>query len=100
MSKAVGTDPMADLGDGSFALWGGNTDVNTTVRMTGPSAINDYANLLSHLGGVTNILTDVYDPEDVNMDGNVRATGPLTINDYAKMLSMLGVFTKIITEQL
>ena len=81
-------------------MWGGNTTGDNKVRATGPPTINDYSNLLNFLGGPNNIIFDVYERQDINMDGNVRATGPPTINDYAKLLNILGGATNIIIEQL
>ncbi len=92
--KAVQTAPTA-----IYALWGGNTSVNNTVRATGPPAINDYTVILNTLGFPANVQPNVYSNADVNMDGTVRVTGPPAINDYSKLLNILGVPTAIITEQ-
>jgi len=102
MAQAFGTNPMKQVQTTPtpiFALWGGNTSVNNTVRATGPATINDYTAILSTLTFPTNIIPTVYSNSDVNMDGTVRATGPATINDYSKLLSILGTPTTIITEQ-
>jgi hypothetical protein len=98
--QAHGTNPMAEVSTGVWGMWGGNTTGDYMVRATGPPTINDYSNLLNYLGGPTNIITDVYVSQDINMDGNVRATGPPTINDYAKLLNILGGAINIIFEQL
>lgn len=102
MSQAFGTNPMKQVQTTPtpiFALWGGNTGVNNTVRATGPPTINDYTVILSTLTFPTNIIPNIYSNADVNMDGTVRATGPPTINDYSKLLNILGTPTTIITEQ-
>lgn len=99
-SQAHGTNPMAEVSTGVWGMWGGNTTGDYMVRATGPPTINDYSNLLNYLGGPTNILTDVYARQDINMDGIARATGPPTINDYAKLLNILGGFVNIIFERL
>ncbi|MBK9335831.1 MAG: hypothetical protein IPM98_04320 [Lewinellaceae bacterium] len=101
MAQAFGANPMKQVqtSPAIFALWGGNTSVNNTVRATGPPTINDYSVILNTLGYPTNILPNVYSNSDVNMDGTVRVTGPPTINDYSKLLSILGTPTNIITEQ-
>ncbi len=97
---------QADLGGGEFGMYAGNANGDSSsagaykyIRMTGPSSINDYQELISRLGGVyTTIVTSVYDYEDLNMDGNIRMTGPSSINDYSLLLSVLGgVYTTIIT---
>ena len=99
-SQAYGINPMIEVSTGVWAMWGGNATGDNKVRATGPPSINDYSNLLNYLGGPTNIITDVYTEQDINMDGNVRATGPPTINDYAKLLNILGGAVNIILEQL
>lgn len=94
-----GTDAQADI-SGALCLIGGNADSNSVTRATGPSFINDSAQILTRLGTYTNIISSTYDTADVNMDGTIRATGPSFINDSAKLLSFLGVYTNIKTEQL
>ncbi len=95
-----GSNARQDLGGGVLGMWGGNANENTSVRATGPASINDYSSLLNYLGTPTTIRTNVYVPQDLNMDGNVRTTGPPAINDYSKLLSILGIITNIISEQL
>ena len=99
-SQASGTEPMSDLGNGVWGMWGGNTTGDATVRATGPPTINDYSNLLNFLGGPNGIITDIYSRRDINMDGNARATGPPSINDYSRLLNILGTSVNIILEQL
>ena len=98
---------MKDLGGGAFGMWGGNANGMTTpgfpaVRATGPLAQNDYLYLVTTaLGGnVGIILSNVYNPADMNMDGQVRATGPLVQNDYLFLITTVlgGDATKIITQ--
>lgn len=95
-----GTNARQDLGGGVLGMWGGNADSNGSVRATGLAAINDYSNLLSQLGTPTNIQTNVYMSQDLNMDGMLRVSGSTTINDYSKLLNILGTVTNIINEQL
>lgn len=101
MTQGHGTNPMKQVqtNPAVFALWGGNTSLNNTVRMTGPPSINDYTVILNTLGAPAGIQSNVYSNSDVNMDGTVRLTGPASINDYSKLLNILGVYTNIITEQ-
>jgi len=102
LTQAYGTNPMKQVQttpSAIFALWGGNTSVNNTVRASGPPAINDFTVLLNTLGFATNVLFSVYSNADINMDGTVRMTGPPAINDYTKLLTILGATTNIITEQ-
>jgi len=101
MSQGHGTNPMKQVqtNPAIFALWGGNTSLNNTVRVTGPPSINDYTVILNTLGAPAGIQSNVYSNADVNMDGTVRLTGPASINDYSKLLNILGAYTNIITEQ-
>jgi len=101
MTQGHGTNPMKQVqaSPAVFALWGGNTSLNNTVRVTGPPSINDYTVILNTLGAPAGIQSNIYSNADVNMDGSVRLTGPASINDYSKLLSILGVYTNIITEQ-
>lgn len=86
--------------NGTMMMWGGNTDGNTFVRMSGPPFINDASKLLAKIGTYTSVLTGEYSLEDVNMDGIIRASGPIFINDNTFILSVLGSYTNVITEQL
>lgn len=100
-AKAFGTNPMGPLpSSASLALYGGNVDYNTQIRASGPPSINDDSKLLSRLGVPTAIVTGVYEPFDINMDGTIRASGPPAINDRSKLLSILGSAIVILTEQL
>ncbi len=101
MSQGFGANPMKQVqaSPAIFALWGGNTSLNNTVRATGPPSINDYSVILNTLGAPAGIQSNVYSNSDVNMDGTVRVTGPPAINDYSKLLNILGAPTNIITEQ-
>ncbi len=101
LGQAFGVNPMkqVQITPPVFALWGGNANANTSVRATGPVALNDYSTILTTLGTPTNVLSNIYSNADLNMDGTVRATGPATINDYSRLLNILGVPTTIINEQ-
>ena len=79
-----------------FGMWGGNANGMTTagspaVRASGPTPQNDYLYLIfTTLGGdVSNILSIVYHPADVNLDGQVRGSGPLVQNDYLFILTTI-----------
>jgi hypothetical protein len=93
---------QASLTGGVFGMYGGNANSNTTVRYTGPSALNDnFALLNTILGGVkTNILSGVYSVGDLNMNGSVRYTGPSALNDNFFLLNTVlgGIKTTIITQ--
>lgn len=104
-TQAVG-DQQVELEAGVYGIYGGNANGESAIstafkgiRMTGPSSINDALALLNQLGGVyTASQFNVYETEDMNMDGNVRMTGPSSINDALFLLGVLdGVYTTTIT---
>nr|AOE10174.1 hypothetical protein [uncultured bacterium] len=104
VNQAVG-DQQEELETGVYGVYGGNANGESAVataykgiRMTGPSTINDALALLNQLGGIyTATQFDVYETEDLNLDGNVRMTGPSTINDALFLLGVLdGVYTNLI----
>ena len=104
VNQAVG-DQQEELETGVYGVYGGNANGESAVataykgiRMTGPSTINDALALLNQLGGIyTATQFDVYETEDLNLDGNVRMTGHSTINDALFLLGVLdGVYTNLI----
>ncbi len=86
--------------DGKVSLWGGNTNGDGVIKMTGPFVTNnDYLKLLNVLGASTNVLSGVYLQQDLNMDGTLKMTGPfVTNNDYLRLLNILGASTNIIQQ--
>jgi len=103
-TQAVG-DQQEELEAGVYGIYGGNANGESSIataykgiRMTGPSTINDALALLNQLGGVyTATQFNVYETEDLNLDGNVRMTGPSTINDALFLLGVLdGIYTNLI----
>jgi len=99
---AITTNPaMKDLGNGLFAMWGGNGANTgggaTNVRATGAAVVNDYQFILTVLNGATSV--PGYSNADYNMDGTVRATGAAVVNDYTFLLNVLGINTAISQHQ-
>jgi hypothetical protein len=93
-------DALATVTAGVYGLWGGNTNGDKSVKMTGFSpANNDYLKLLNTLGSSTAIQSAVYSNQDLNMDGTVKMTGfsPAN-NDYLKLLNILGAATNSILQ--
>ena len=83
-----------------YGMHSGNANVNNTVRVTGPAAINDYTRIINILGGnYINVISNIYSVGDINMDGTVRVTGPAAINDNSKIINSLGGnYINIITQ--
>lgn len=78
---------MVAVSGGKFAMWGGNANSNTTVRLTG--LLNDAGQILLSLGSVqSNSLPNVYHNSDLNLNGTVNFTG--LNNDPGFLLSVLG----------
>ena len=96
--------PMRSMGNGRYAMWGGNGNGNSTVRVTGTAPVNDYLYLVnfSLQGVISKVLTNVYNNGDYNMNGTVRATGTNIVNDYLYLLNGVlgGVSSKVLTQHL
>lgn len=74
LSKAFGTEAMADLGAGRFAMWGGDVNGDGTIKYNGGS--NDRGLIYSRIGaGNINVKVDGYFVEDVNLTGKVVYNG-------------------------
>lgn len=74
-----------------YGMYSGNANLNNTVRVTGPAAINDYTRIINILGGnYINVSSNIYSVGDINMDGTVRVTGPAAINDNSRIINSLG----------
>jgi hypothetical protein len=54
------------------------------VKASAPNPSNDYFYLFNTTlsGNLTTILSNVYHPADVNMDGQVKMTAPNNTNDF------------------
>ena len=97
VTQAVG-DQQFEVESGLWATYAGNANGDSSsssaykqIRMSGPPSINDYTQLLDALGfDPSTLVADVYDTEDLTMDGNIRMSGPPSINDYTRILEALG----------
>ena len=89
---------MKDMGNGIFALWGGNANSNNALRYSTPG--NDPSSILAFVGGIpTGNTTNIYTANDVNMDRKVKYSTPG--NDPGFILSTLGGLpTAFFTEHL
>ena len=67
--------------DGKHTLWGGNTNINSVVKFSGPG--NDKDNILNNiLGGNATTSINGYSVGDINMDRTVKYSGPNNDKDY------------------
>ncbi len=84
--------------NGKTLLRGGNANSNVNVRFNGPA--NDRDAIFGYLGGdETGFITDVYAPQDINMDGAVRYNGPGNDRDFLLLL-LGGNESGFITQQI
>lgn len=98
-AATYGTNAQRAVSNDRF-MWAGNANGDAAVRMSGPAGINDASNIISTLGSFSNITSNIYLRQDVNMDGTLRASGPAGINDITRILNTLGAFSTIISQQL
>jgi hypothetical protein len=86
----------ATLAAGVNGLYAGNANLNTNVRVSGPTpAISDFESLKSTLG-LLNIINSTYSAADVNMNRNVRVSGPTpAISDFEYIKSILATLNII-----
>lgn len=89
---AVSNNPMATLNTGIYGMWGGSTNDDLIVKMTGLNANNnDYLKLVNVLGSSTATIPNTYSKQDLNLDGSVKMTGlNASNNDYLKLINVLG----------
>ena len=83
-----------------WAMRGGNANSNSNVKYNRPG--NDQNQILNIKlsGSLSNILNNVYVPEDVNMNGNVKWNGPGNDQNFLLNTLLLGSLSTIYNEQL
>ncbi|HOZ52978.1 MAG TPA: hypothetical protein PLU17_14025, partial [Chitinophagaceae bacterium] len=72
-----------------YTLWSGDAKNNRNVKYNGLN--NDKDQVLSAVGGLNSVLSNVYRMEDLNMDSKVKFNG--SDNDRVVILSTLGLST-------
>lgn len=84
-NTAITSNPaMKDLGNGYFAMYGGNANGNTSSRVSGTQLLSDYLYLSNTAlsGNNTTITPPIYSSADMNMNGVVRVSGTQALSDY------------------
>ena len=83
-----------------WAMRGGNANSNNNVKYNGPS--NDENQILNVklLGSLSNIINNVYAPEDINMNGNIKWNGPGNDQNFLLNTILQGSLSTIYIEQL
>jgi hypothetical protein len=100
LDLAVNTNTLSSFGAtlaaGVNGLYAGNANLNTNVRVSGPTpAISDFESLKSTLG-LLNIIPNTYSAADINMNRNVRVSGPTpAISDFEYLKSILATLNII-----
>lgn len=81
-------------------LWAGNASPNGNVKYNGPG--NDQNQILNtKLGGsLSTILSNVYLPEDVNMDRIVKWNGPNNDQNFLLNITLGGSLSTVILQQI
>jgi hypothetical protein len=79
---------------------GGNATTTSVVKYTGPGNTQNQVLNVKLGGSLSLIISNVYAPEDVNMNGNIKWSGPG--NDQNALLNnvLAGSLSAILTEQL
>lgn len=81
---SVTNTPMTLLKNSVYGMWAGNANADNYINIVGGNTTNnDYLKLLNKLGTSTNMINNVYENEDLNLDGVIRMTGlSSSLNDY------------------
>lgn len=82
-----------------WVMRGGNANINQNIRYIGPA--NDQNQVLNgKLGGsLSQILNNVYAPEDLNMNGNIKWSGPGNDQNFLLNVVLAGSLSTILLEQ-
>ena len=83
-----------------LAMRAGNANSNNNIKYNGPA--NDQNQILNvRLGGsISNILNNVYAPEDLNMNGNIKWNGPSNDQNFLLNTALGGSLSNLLLEQL
>lgn len=83
-----------------WAMRAGNANSNNNVKYNGPA--NDQNQILNVklAGSLSNILNNIYAPEDINMNGNVKWNGPGNDQNFLLNTILQGSLSTIYVEQL
>lgn len=83
-----------------WAMRGGNANSNNTVKYNGPANDQNQILNLKLSGSLSNVLNNVYSPEDVNMNGNIKWNGPGNDQNFLLNTVLQGSLSTIYIEQL
>lgn len=87
--------------DGSiWAMRAGNANSNNNVKYNGPANDQNQILNLKLMGSLSNILNNVYAPDDINMNGNVKWNGPGNDQNFLLNTILNGSLSTIYLEQL
>ena len=83
-----------------WAMRAGNANSNNNVKYNGPANDQNQILNLKLMGSLSNILNNVYAPEDINMNGNVKWNGPGNDQNFLLNTILNGSLSTIYLEQL
>jgi hypothetical protein len=84
--------------DGKYVLWGGNANMNGSVKFSGLQNDKDYLFLTALGGNASLVLNNVYSPADLNMNGKVNFNGLANDKDFLYN-TILGASTSTIKNE-
>jgi len=91
---------MRDMGNGLFAMWGGDGNSNGKVSYSGPNNDESYLNSTALGGVLTTVLSPVYNNADYNMNGKVSYNGPNNDESFLNSNVLGQVLTLIVNQHL
>ena len=83
-----------------WAMRAGNSNSNNNVKYNGPANDQNQILNLKLMGSLSNILNNVYAPDDINMNGNVKWNGPGNDQNFLLNTILNGSLSTIYLEQL
>ena len=91
---------MRDMGNGLFAMWGGDGNGNGNISYSGPNNDESYLNSTALGGVLTTVLSPVYNNADYNMNGKVSYNGPNNDESFLNSNVLGQVLTLIVNQHL
>ncbi|HSN07879.1 MAG TPA: hypothetical protein VLS85_02520 [Hanamia sp.] len=94
-----GSSAHGVAGDGKYVLWGGDVNMNGSLKYTGPGNDKDYM-LSAILGGISTSQISGYSNGDLNMDGVVKYSSPNNDKDFLLSQVLSGIATNSLSQKL
>lgn len=91
---------MKDLGNGKFAMWGGDGNYNGRVSYVGSSNDETYLSSTILGGNTTTVLSNIYSNGDYNMNGRVSYVGASNDETFLSSTVLAGITTIMLYQHL